>query len=195
MRTPITTNQFILLLRKLKHQGGVADVISKDLRQVDLAHPEVRELMEAIAERSHHAPGTLPICVDLTNSDISGCDLSYSDLSCFAMGGVRAVRTVFTGSDLSDVHLNDAVVDYADFRQAKLYFTKMYNTSIYKANFSGADLRSVYGLGMGHPGAGTVARLGQVLSLDGAQLPPEVEALLPQIATEMYKYQPETSAA
>ncbi len=75
---------------------------------------------------------------DLTRCDLSGCDLEDADLT-----GVIAARCTFLAANLKGVCATDAVLEFSNFRDARLIGTRLHRTSLVGADFAGAVLHGV----------------------------------------------------
>ncbi len=190
MLQTITTTQFLIRMED-SFVNGVLDLRDLDLRNVDMRKSKVRELFTRLTRMASFSKGQKDLCIDMTNSNISGRDFSNYDLSKVVLSGVTAEHTIFTNSNLTDVQLDGANVQYCDFRKADLSFTKLYNTKIDGANFNFANLENTYGLGFGAGGKKVIERLGVASNITGAKLPTQIEDLRNDIISEINNHLPD----
>ncbi len=188
VRPMLTTTQVLLRLRDIE-PGGKVDLSFFDLRQVDFQSQEIKQAFEKLVEVSEDPEVPYVAYVDMTGSIISGADFYGYDLSNFIMSEVDARRAVFVRSNLSDTHLDHALLDGADFRMANMFHTKLYESSLWGTNFSGANMEFAHGLGSPDT---AVERLGRVSTIRDAKLPKNLEACRDQIQAQILHYRVET---
>lgn len=72
------------------------------------------------------------------NIDLTGINLSYTNLSNANLDGARMAKACFYNANLSGANLSEATLDSADFRNASLYNTCLCESSLKNCNFEDA---------------------------------------------------------
>ena len=180
------------LLARLKHiePSGRVDLSEVDLSQVNMQENPIREAFRRLAARGDNRSGAVSPYIDLSGSNITRLDFRGYDMSNFIMSRTNASHAVFVKTVMSDTKFDDAICDFADFRQADLYHTKLYNTSIVGTNFGGTRMAYTHGLGTPED---AVERLSVVATIRGAELPPQIEPLRDEIQAAILKNRSDVS--
>lgn len=185
----ITTSEFLELLEQGTQQSTM-DLQFLDLRGVDMRHADVRQKFTLITHLASLSSAEKPYSINFSHSNISGRDFSHYSLIRCILQDVVAEHTIFTGSDLTDVHLEHASLDFADMRFSNLSYAKLFHTSIRGTNFTGANLATTKGLNLLNLGDDTIKRMGVVGSIREAVLSEEAEAYREAIEERIRQHQP-----
>jgi len=184
--TTLTTVELLIRLNK-EPVGGVIDLSSLDFREANFRHKEVRSKLVELTSITAKSPENKPLFIDFTNSNLSGRGFYDLDLTHTIMTGIIAERAVFTGSNLSDIQLDQANLNFADMRYTTLRFTKLHNTSIFGTNFIGADLTEALGMKFNSSDKEIIERLGQAGNIYDTKFPENVERIREDIHQEINK--------
>lgn len=171
IRQRLTAMQLLARFDKAK-MGGMVDLRHCDLTGINMQQPAIKQGFMLVAQALEENREELGVFIDLSDSNISGIDLRFFDLSGVTMSRVNASHTIFVNAILSDTHLDSADLSFADFRQADLYHTKLYDAVLHMANFSGAKMSHTHGIGTPDT---VVERLGVASTIRDAVLPAPLE--------------------
>jgi len=109
-----------------------------------------------------HLIGSNNAVIDLSDSYLTGDDLTYVNLSGALLNNVNLKNTDLSGTYLTDAHLNDAHLNNANLSMTHLSGADLSGADLSKANFRDADLNTALV---------SNEQLAQAKSLKGAIMP------------------------